>query len=41
MMMMPFGLFIMLHMFVMGGLKTIEFTTSAHLGVFSLMVMFP
>jgi hypothetical protein len=39
MMMMDFFLFIMLHMFVMGGLKTIEFTTRAHLGVFALMMI--
>jgi hypothetical protein len=36
-MMMEFTLFIMLRMFVMGGLKTIEFPIGAHLGVFALM----
>jgi hypothetical protein len=38
-MMMEFSLFIMFQMFVMGGLKTIEFPTNAHLGVFALMLM--
>jgi hypothetical protein len=37
--MMKFSLFIMLNMFVMVGIKTIEFPTSAHLGVFTLMLM--
>jgi hypothetical protein len=32
MMLMEFALCIMLHTFVMGDLKTIEFTISAHLG---------
>lgn len=38
-MMKPFALFTMLHMFVMGGFKNHRVTTSAHLGVFSLMLM--
>jgi hypothetical protein len=40
-MMMESALFIMWHMFVMGGLKPIKFTTSTNLGVFSLMIMLP
>jgi hypothetical protein len=37
--MMAFSLFIMLHMFVMKGLKNHRVTTSAHLAVFTLMLI--
>jgi hypothetical protein len=37
--MMEFALFVILHMFLMGDFKNHRIATSAHLGVFSLMLM--